>query len=106
MSDTCKKRKTKHEKCYGLESFLQPGCPVSLSGPFRDNVRAFLGECGQALDYNVDGMMIWCTFLYHENRGFVFPLYTIEECVQNSLQPLCDHCRCSGNFTAYLHYLS
>ncbi|KAJ0693657.1 putative chromatin regulator PHD family [Helianthus annuus] len=83
-------------KYYGLQSFLQPGCPIAPSGPFRDSVRVFLEECCQMEDYNVEGMAIWCTFLFHENRGFVLPLYTIEECVQNSVQPLCDHCRCSG----------
>ncbi|KAI3665157.1 hypothetical protein L6452_43778 [Arctium lappa] len=91
-----KKRKMRSAKYYGLQSFLQPGCPISLSGTFRDNVRLFLQECGQLEDYNVGGMPIWCTFLVHENRGFVLPMYTIEECVKNSLQPLCDHCRCSG----------
>ncbi|KAJ9564496.1 hypothetical protein OSB04_000462 [Centaurea solstitialis] len=96
MIGGCKKRKMRSAKCYGLQSFLQPGCPISLSGTFRDNVRVFLQECGQIEEYNVEGMPIWCTFLVHENRGFVVPMYTIEECVKNSLQPLCDHCRCSG----------
>ncbi|KAL8248864.1 hypothetical protein R6Q59_005732 [Mikania micrantha] len=95
-SSISKKRKTKSAKYYGLKSFLQPGCPISPSGPFRDDVRFFLQECGELEDYNVEGMPIWCTFLFHENRGFVLPLYTIEECVKNSIQPLCDHCRCSG----------
>ncbi|KAI3824319.1 hypothetical protein L1987_05775 [Smallanthus sonchifolius] len=92
----CKKRKMKSAKYYGLQSFLQPGCPISPSGPFRDNVRVFLQECCQIEDYCVEGMQIWCTFLFHENRGFVLPIYTIEECVRNSIQPLCDYCRCSG----------
>ncbi|XP_071740348.1 PHD finger protein MALE MEIOCYTE DEATH 1-like [Rutidosis leptorrhynchoides] len=91
-----RKRKLKDGKYYRLQSFLQPGCPISLSGPFRDNVRLFLRECGQLEEYNVEGMPIWCTFLVHENRGIAVPLYTIEECVKNSVHPLCDHCRCSG----------
>ncbi|CAI9276253.1 unnamed protein product [Lactuca saligna] len=95
-NSSSKKRKMKSAKYYGLQNFLQPGCPISLSGSFRDNVRRFLQECGQPEDYKVEGMPIWCTFLVHENRGFVLPLYTFEECVNNSLQPLCDHCRCSG----------
>ncbi|KAL4569211.1 hypothetical protein LXL04_024846 [Taraxacum kok-saghyz] len=95
-SNTSKKRKMKSAKYYGLQSFLQPGCPLSLSGSFRDNVRRFIQECGQLEDYKIEGMPIWCTFLVHEHRGFVLPLYTFEECVNNSLQPLCDHCRCSG----------
>ncbi|KAK1423601.1 hypothetical protein QVD17_18906 [Tagetes erecta] len=96
ISRNCKKRKMNSAKYYGLQSFLQPGYPISPTGPFRDDVRLFLSECCQLEDYNVEGMPIWCTFLFHENRGFVLPLYTIEECVKNSLQPLCDHCRCSG----------
>ncbi|MFS8004302.1 hypothetical protein Hanom_Chr13g01224171 [Helianthus anomalus] len=99
-----KKRKVvvTSEKYYGLQSFLQPGCPIAPSGPFRDSVRVFLEVCCQMEDYNVEGMAIWCTFLFYENRGFVLPLYTIEECVQNSVQPLCDHCRCSGDFRVFL----
>nr|XP_043625396.1 PHD finger protein MALE MEIOCYTE DEATH 1 [Erigeron canadensis] len=107
MLQEVKKRKEKAAKCYGLESFLQPGCPISVSGPFRDNVRLFLEECGQVEDYSVEGMPIWCTLLVHENRGFTLPLYTIEECVNNSLQPLCDHCKYSGwshNFVSKKKY--
>ncbi|XP_076912282.1 PHD finger protein MALE MEIOCYTE DEATH 1 [Bidens hawaiensis] len=96
MGVSRKRKVTSAAKYYGLQSFLQPGCSISPSGPFRDNVRVFLQECCQIEDYNVEGMPIWCTFLFHENRGFVLPLYTIEECVKNSIQPLCDHCRCSG----------
>ncbi|KAL3527434.1 hypothetical protein ACH5RR_012090 [Cinchona calisaya] len=83
-------------KYYGFHTFGYPGCPIMLNGPFRDNIRIFLQECAELEDYKLDGMPIWCTFLVHENRGFVVPLYTIEENVKNSLSPFCSHCRCAG----------
>ncbi|KAK3039344.1 hypothetical protein RJ639_028744 [Escallonia herrerae] len=93
--EACKKRK-RAAKFYGLHTFADPGCPIAPSGPFRDNVLSFLQECTEPEDYNVKGMPVWCTFLVHEKRGFVLPLYTIEESVKRSLQPFCDHCRCAG----------
>ncbi|CAK9156047.1 unnamed protein product, partial [Ilex paraguariensis] len=88
-------KRKRSPKYYGLHTFADPGCPIAPSGPFRDNIRFFLQECAEIEDYNVDGMPIWRTFLVHENRGFIVPLYTIEESVKHSLQPFCDHCRCA-----------
>ncbi|KAA8547684.1 hypothetical protein F0562_004113 [Nyssa sinensis] len=93
--EACKKRK-RTPKLYGLHTFADPGCPIAPSGPFRENIRVFLQECTELEDYNVEGMPIWCTLLVHENRGFVFPLYTIEESAKHSLRPFCDYCRCTG----------
>ncbi|XP_059624625.1 PHD finger protein MALE MEIOCYTE DEATH 1-like [Cornus florida] len=93
--EACKKRKRK-PKLFGLQTFGNPGYPITHSGPFRDSVQYFLQECAELEDYNVEGMPIWCTMLVHENRGFVFPLYAIEESVKNSMRPFCDHCRCAG----------
>ncbi|XP_059639747.1 PHD finger protein MALE MEIOCYTE DEATH 1-like [Cornus florida] len=93
--DACKKRK-RTTKLYGLQSFADQNFPIASSGPFRDNVRLFLQECCELEDYNVEGMPVWCTMLVHENRGFLVPLYTIEESVKHSLRPLCDHCQCTG----------
>ncbi|KAL7192685.1 hypothetical protein ACSBR2_024493 [Camellia fascicularis] len=93
--ESCKKRR-RTPKLYGLHTFANPGCPISPSGPFRDNVRGFLQECAEPEGYNVEGMPVWCTFLVQENRGFLVPLYTIEESVKHSLSPFCDHCRSNG----------
>ncbi|KAL3845091.1 hypothetical protein ACJIZ3_002494 [Penstemon smallii] len=81
---------------YGFHTFAEPGFPVSLNGPFRDNIRQFLQQCAQPQSYNVEGMQVWCTFLVYESRGVVLPLYTVEENVQNSETPFCDYCRCVG----------
>ncbi|XAR73574.1 hypothetical protein NMG60_11007585 [Bertholletia excelsa] len=83
-------------KIYGLHTFAHRGCPISPSGPFHKNIRLFLRECADPEGYNVEGMAVWCTFLVHENRGFLLPLYTIEENVRHSLRPFCDYCRSTG----------
>lgn len=109
--DAYKKRK-RNPKIYGFHTFADPGYPIASAGPFRDNIRFFLQQCGEIEDYTIDGMPIWLTFLLHENRGFVIPLYTIEESVKNSFQPFCDQCRCSGNtsishpFDCFLQFLN
>ncbi|KAF8370108.1 hypothetical protein HHK36_031859 [Tetracentron sinense] len=93
--EACRKRKQK-PKLYGFHTFANPGCPIHLCGPFRDNIRVFIRECGEIEDYNVDGMPTWCTLLVNEKSGVVVPLYTIEESVKHSQRPFCDHCRCIG----------
>ncbi|XP_048422241.1 PHD finger protein MALE MEIOCYTE DEATH 1 [Pyrus x bretschneideri] len=93
--EACRKKK-RRPKIFGLQTFCDPGCPISLIGPFRDNVRVFLQECAEREDYTVRGMPIWCTLLVHDNRSLVVPLYTIEEDVKTSEEPFCDQCRCTG----------
>lgn len=78
LLEACKKRK-RTPKFYGLHTLAEPGCPISPSGLFRDNIRYFLQECAEPEQYSVRGMPIWCTLLVHENKGLFFPLYTIEE---------------------------
>lgn len=90
------KGKKKPPNFYGFHTFAEPGFPISLRGPFRDNIRQFLQECAKLEEYNVEGMPVWCTFLVLENRGLVLPLYTIEENVKKSAKPFCDPCRCAG----------
>ncbi|KAL5574114.1 hypothetical protein UlMin_023711 [Ulmus minor] len=93
--EACKKRK-RRPKLFGFHSFGDPGCPIRTTGPFRDNIRTFLQQASEVEDYNLLGMPIWCTLLVHENRSIVIPLYTIEETVEHSCRPHCDHCRCTG----------
>lgn len=103
--ETFKKRK-RMPKLYNFQTFADPGCPITLTGPFRDNIRQFLQQCAEVEDYNIDGMPIWCTFLVHKSKGLVIPLYTIEETTKNSFQPYCDQCRCTGNhFPQFLVFL-
>lgn len=102
--ESLKKRK-RMPKLYNFHTFADPGCPITLTGPFRDNIRQFLQQCAEVEDYNIDGMPIWCTFLVHETKGLVIPLYTIEETAKNSFQPYCDQCRCTGNLFPLFSYL-
>ncbi|GAB4831620.1 hypothetical protein Ancab_005632 [Ancistrocladus abbreviatus] len=93
--EACKKRKRK-PKLFAFHTFCDPGSPINLTGPFRDNIRFFIRECAELEDYKVNEMPVWCTLLVQENRGIVIPLYTVEESVKSSNQPFCDHCRCAG----------
>ncbi|PPS13347.1 hypothetical protein GOBAR_AA07229 [Gossypium barbadense] len=92
--ETCRKRK-RRPKLFGLHSFAEPGCPINPTGPFRDNIRIFLKQCAEPEDYCAKGMPLWCTLLVRD-KSCVVPLYTIEEGVNHSLNPFCDHCRCTG----------
>ncbi|XP_049381504.1 PHD finger protein MALE MEIOCYTE DEATH 1-like [Solanum stenotomum] len=87
---------------YEFHSFLDPGCPITPMGPFRDNIRYFLQECAEVEEYTVEGMPIWCTFLIHKSKGVLIPLYTIEENVKSSVRTFCDHCRCAGIESQFL----
>ncbi|KAI7993638.1 PHD finger protein MALE MEIOCYTE DEATH 1 [Camellia lanceoleosa] len=93
--EPCKIRKRKPE-LFGFRSFANPGSTIAFCATFRDNIRLFLQECADISDHGVAGMPTWCTFLVNESNGSVFPLYTIEESVQFSLRPFCDHCKCIG----------
>ena len=93
--EACKKRK-RRPKLFGFHTFADPGCPINPTSHFSDNIRVFLRECAEVEDYNFHGMPIWCTLLVNENRGFVVPVYTVEESVKDSAKPFCDQCRCTG----------
>lgn len=73
-----------------------PGTIDGLSGAFRENVRFFLQEFAVLEDYTVAGMPLWSTWFITASNGGVFPLYTIEETVQHSPEPFCDHCKFAG----------
>lgn len=103
--EACKKRK-RRPKVYGFHSFGEPGYPILPLGPFRDNIRLFLQECAELENYSVQGMPIWCTLLVHDNRSLVVPLYTIEENVKTSDNPFCDYCRCTGENSIFLTWVS
>ncbi|KAL6566310.1 hypothetical protein OROGR_001925 [Orobanche gracilis] len=68
-----------------------------MSGAFRDNIRNFLQNFGKIEDYIVCDMTVWCTALVTENDG-VLPLYVMEETVENSLDPFCEHCELSVRY--------
>ncbi|PON43397.1 Autoimmune regulator [Parasponia andersonii] len=93
--EACKKRK-RRPKLFGFHTFGDPGSPIHLTGPFRENIQVFLRECAETEDYNLEGMPICCTLLVHESRSLIVPLYTIEEDVKTSPKPYCDHCRSTG----------
>ncbi|EEF28910.1 PHD finger protein MALE MEIOCYTE DEATH 1 [Ricinus communis] len=104
---TCKMMRKRKTKVYNFHSFGDPGSAINPTGPFRDNIRAFLQECAEPEDYNVDGMPVWCTHLAIESKSTVLPLYTIEENANDSPNPFCDHCRCTGwgdNFVTRRRY--
>ncbi|CAL0315703.1 unnamed protein product [Lupinus luteus] len=91
VTEPCKKRKLRNPKVFRFNSF-----PVTFSGPFRQNVRLFLQECGVLDDYTVLGNPLCCTLLVHNNTNLMAPLYTLEEDVYHSSHPFCHYCRSAG----------
>ncbi|KAJ9554118.1 LOW QUALITY PROTEIN: hypothetical protein OSB04_018163 [Centaurea solstitialis] len=76
---------------------------IDLSAPFRDNIRSFLDEYGEQIESNskqtgIDSNNnVWSTLLLCESNGAVFPLYTIEEHINDrSVSPFCCHCKSIG----------
>lgn len=93
-----RKNRINPEKLILYDSFSLPDfVSKALSGAFRDNVRVFLHDFAEIQEYCVNGMPVWCTSLFSEIDG-VCPLYTVEETVQESLDPFCNHCELSGFF--------
>nr|GEV86228.1 PHD finger protein At2g01810-like [Tanacetum cinerariifolium] len=85
--EPCKKRK---QKIYEFKSFGK-SIP-DYTGAFRDNVRLFLDEYGEKQNHNV-----WSTLLLCESNGAVFPIYVIEECLdQFSEAKFCAYCKIVG----------
>ncbi|KAL2545761.1 PHD finger protein MALE MEIOCYTE DEATH 1 [Forsythia ovata] len=94
--EACNKGKMrKYSKLLEFENFASPVCHQNMCGSFRENIRLFLQDVAELEDYTVNGMPIWCILIVSEHNG-VFPLYTIEETVQHSIHPFCDHCKLSG----------
>ncbi|OIT05073.1 PREDICTED: PHD finger protein At2g01810-like [Nicotiana attenuata] len=93
--EACKSRK-RNRKPFVFETFATGNSIDGFSGPFKDNIRMFLQEFANVEDYTVSGFPIWSTWLMSNSTGAVFPLYTIEETTQLSLNPFCDHCKFSG----------
>ncbi|TXG57090.1 hypothetical protein EZV62_018403 [Acer yangbiense] len=91
--ESCKRRK-RTPKIFTIHSFATPASP--MDGPFRDNIRLFLQECSEKEDYIVENNLVWCTLFLSETNGVVFPLYIVEQNVQQSSDPFCDLCRCVG----------
>ncbi|XP_024961182.1 PHD finger protein At2g01810-like [Cynara cardunculus var. scolymus] len=74
---------------------------IDLSGPFRDNIRSFLDEYGEQIEQQkltaTVSNNVWSTLLLCESNGAVFPLYTIEELINDhSISPFCCHCKSVG----------
>ncbi|KAI3453198.1 hypothetical protein Pfo_009861 [Paulownia fortunei] len=93
-----RKNRINSEKLFEFENFAIPDSKnKTLSGAFRDNIRVFLQNFAEIEEYTVNEMPVWCTWLVSEHEG-VFPLYTVEETVQNSLEldPFCNYCELSG----------
>ncbi|KAL1308275.1 hypothetical protein HN51_050209 [Arachis hypogaea] len=95
LMEACKKRR-RCPKIFSFQSFADPGCPVTPSAAFRDNVRSFLRECAELEEYVVQNSPLWCTLLLSDKTNVMAPLYTLEEQVCQSSHPFCDHCRCAG----------
>ncbi|CAH9114451.1 unnamed protein product [Cuscuta europaea] len=94
--EACRTRR-RNRRPFPFETFATAGTVGGLSGGvFRDDVRLFLQEFAGIEDYAVAGMPLWSVWFIASCNGAVFPLYIIEEPVQYSPQPFCDHCKFAG----------
>ncbi|EEF34840.1 PHD finger protein At2g01810 [Ricinus communis] len=100
--EACKKRKRTPKKIICTSRFSSiDDSSMDFSRSFRDNIKEFLKRCSDSEDYKLGGTNpVWCTLLVNESSGVVFPLYIVEEFINNSSssqhQPLCDFCRFVG----------
>lgn len=84
------------DKLFEFDNFGIPDFAIkTLSGAFRDNIRVFLQSFAEIQDHAVNEMRVWCTSLFSANYG-VFPLYTLEETVRESVDPFCEYCELAG----------
>ncbi|XP_010554390.1 PREDICTED: PHD finger protein At2g01810 [Tarenaya hassleriana] len=97
MAITVYEASRKRERTPKILSIYNSATPfMDVSGTFRDNIRLFLRNYSEKEDYSLHGNPVWCTLLANEANGVVFPLYTVEEHIPSSSNPLCDFCRCFG----------
>ncbi|CAI9296642.1 unnamed protein product [Lactuca saligna] len=100
--EACIKNNTNRKRKQRIFEFKSFGKSVTdFSGPFRDNIRSFLDEYGEQIEQRqLTGAVsnnVWSTLLLCESNGAIFPLYTIEEHINDqSLRPLCCHCKSVG----------
>ncbi|KAJ0553459.1 putative chromatin regulator PHD family [Helianthus annuus] len=91
INNTTTTRKRK-QRIFEFKTF--PKSIGDRSAPFRDNIRSFLDEFCEQIEPQLN---IWSTLLLCESNGVVFPLYTIEEHINDhSLRPFCCHCKFVG----------
>ncbi|KAK6122436.1 hypothetical protein DH2020_043827 [Rehmannia glutinosa] len=91
-----RKNRVNSDKLFDFGNFAIPeSMNTTLSGAFRDNIRNFLQNFAEIEEYTVHEKPVWNTSLFSEKEG-VFSLYTVEETVENSIDPFCDLCELSG----------
>ncbi|XP_071687303.1 PHD finger protein At2g01810-like [Rutidosis leptorrhynchoides] len=89
QNNISKKRK---QRIFEFKSFGKS--LIAYSGAFRDNVRLFLDEFGERIDGK---QSVWSTLLLCESNGAVFPIYIVEESIDDSsVRPFCFHCKSVG----------
>ena len=91
VMEPCRTRKRKRVWWVG-------GSGSGLNGPFRENVRVFLQEFGEVeKGGGASGMDVWCVYVGGgERSGVGLKLFVVEECVESSLLPFCNHCKFIG----------
>lgn len=105
-ASSCKKRKRCGERVFKLKTFGEQGYPIDFNyGSFRQNVKALL-EFGNAESVLWGGMSS-CSFQLqvHRNPPSHLLLFVIEEPIELSLNPHCNHCLYIGTHVILHHYL-
>ncbi|KAI5081126.1 hypothetical protein GOP47_0004309 [Adiantum capillus-veneris] len=97
MENPASRKRRRNERAFSFHTFGDPGCPSDYDGPFRDNVRAFLQNTAERELYDVEGRPAWSIVLQvDDSHTTQITLVVVEEDIQNSRHPHCDHCRCIG----------
>ncbi|KAI3967293.1 hypothetical protein MKW92_024363 [Papaver armeniacum] len=96
-----KRRKFDTTKLYKFHRFCEADYPPDFTGLFSENIKRFAEKCGEK-DADIEGCSTWFTLLVKNDNGSYKEvlLYTIEESVEASKLPSCDHCL----FTGWSHH--
>ncbi|KAH7287677.1 hypothetical protein KP509_32G069100 [Ceratopteris richardii] len=97
MDNPVSRKRKRNDRVFSFHTFGDPGCPCDYDGPFRDNIRAFLHNTAERELYDVEGRPAWSIALQvDDSHSAQISLVIVEEDIQNSRHPHCDHCRCIG----------
>ncbi|ERN11052.1 hypothetical protein AMTR_s00024p00102840 [Amborella trichopoda] len=96
-SPASKKRKRPENKVFRFKTFMSPGIPANFVGDFRRNIEVLL-SFGRKETGERGGSHVWLFGLEPYDRAPArVSLIVVEEEVERSLNPHCDHCKFVGS---------
>ncbi|XP_047331746.1 PHD finger protein MALE MEIOCYTE DEATH 1-like [Impatiens glandulifera] len=86
---------SQERKLFPFHTFASSSSIVVFRGLFQNNIRRLLQEYGEIEDHGT-GMLTWSIYLVVGPDKLVLPLYIVEENVEHSHHPFCNHCESIG----------